>query len=126
MTSLKVCLLIISSLISTQLYATESEAQLKQESAKPNLEVQAAVSRTFYYPKRANQYGQIDYIFINATNGTQFCKEEGYYNAIGGSILCGEDESSYTNFDWYLQSWKSKSTGSKNQCYPLYRTITCQ
>ena len=82
--------------------------------------------KTFYYPKRHNQYGRLDYIFINATNGTQFCKEEGYRNATGGSILCGEDESSYTDFDWYAQAWKSKATGSKNQCYPLYRTITCQ
>jgi len=83
-------------------------------------------SKTFYYPKRPNQYGQMDYIFIDATNGTQFCQEEGYRNAIGGSILCGEDESSYITFDWYQKNWVAKNTGSKNQCYPLYRSITCQ
>ncbi|MDG9667762.1 hypothetical protein ONV78_08470 [Hahella sp. CR1] len=86
----------------------------------------AAAERSFYYPQRMNQYGRTDYIFIDATNGTQFCKEEGYNNSVGGSILCGEDESSYITFDWYQQQWVSKSTGSKNQCYPLYRTITCR
>lgn len=97
----------------------------KDEKAR-KIETQAAVAKTFYYPKRPNQYGQLDYIFIEAKNGTQFCKEEGYRNATGGSIYCGEDESTYVEFDWYSQTWKSKSTGSKNQCYPLYRSITCK
>jgi len=103
-------------------------AQDKENVEKKNtkLEIQAAAAKTFYYPKRPNQYGRLDYIFIEAKNGTQFCKEEGYRNATGGSIYCGEDESTYVEFDWYSQSWKSKSTGSKNQCYPLYRSITCQ
>ena len=123
MKTLKIALLAAASLATTQLVANES---VKPAEEMNKIETQAAVAKTFYYPKRANQYGQLDYIFINATNGTQFCKEEGYYNATGGSILCGEDESSYTNFDWYSQSWKSKSTGSKNQCYPMYRSITCR
>ncbi|MCW8875576.1 MAG: hypothetical protein OQJ89_06025 [Kangiellaceae bacterium] len=123
MKSLKIALIAISGLATIPLFADDS---LKSTETVSKIETQAAVARTFYYPKRANQYGQVDYIFINATNGTQFCKEQGYYNATAGSILCGEDESSYTNFDWYSQSWKAKSTGSKNQCYPLYRTITCK
>ncbi len=117
-------LAISSTLLCTTFLMADEVDNVKNESL--HLETQAAVSKTFYYPKRHNQYGQLDYLFINATNGTQFCKEEGYRNAIGGSILCGEDESSYTNFDWYAQTWKSKSTGSKNQCYPLYRSITCR
>ncbi|MCO7223438.1 hypothetical protein [Pleionea sp. CnH1-48] len=83
-------------------------------------------SRSYYYPKRMNQYGQVDYIFITALNGNQFCEEEGYNEMIGGSIYCGEDESSYTTYDWYQRRWESLGTGSKNQCYPLFRTITCR
>lgn len=110
------------SLAATVTKANQQPAELEQADARVS---STQDYRSFYYPKRPNQYGQLDYIFINATNGTKFCEEEGYADAIGGSIGCGEDESSYVTFDWYAQQWKSQSTGSKNQCYPMYRTITC-
>ena len=88
----------------------------------------AFASTTYHYPKSTNQYNQQDYIFVNATNGTQFCKEKkgSQSRIIDGEMFCGEDESSYNEFDWSSQSWYSKSTGSKNQCYPIFKEITCQ
>lgn len=118
---------IISALIfSFSLTADESKKSENIEMKDIAAMEAMARSRTFYYPKRYTQYGQLEYIFINAANGTQFCEEEGYSDAIGGSILCGEDESSYSNYNWYAQQWQAQSTGSKNQCYPLYRSITCR
>lgn len=118
---------LVFALVLGQGATAEETSKLKNVEAKDEAAIQAmARSKTFYYPKRLTQYGQLEYIFINATNGTEFCEEEGYSDATGGSILCGEDESSYSNFNWWNQQWEAKSTGSKNQCYPLYRSITCR
>ena len=85
----------------------------------------ASAAQTFYMPKRANQYGTLKLIFIDYRNGEEFCEEEGYSHAIGGTVYCGEDESSYVSFDWGTQSWRSKSTGSANGCWPMWASITC-
>ncbi|GAA4346920.1 hypothetical protein [Kangiella taiwanensis] len=113
---------VATAVLATSASANQTPAEIEQADSRMTA---SQDYRSFYYPKRPNQYGQLDYIFINATNGTQFCEEEGYRDAIGGSIGCGEDESSYVTYDWYQQRWESQSTGSKNQCYPVYRTITC-
>lgn len=113
---------VATAVLATSAPANQTPAEIEQADSRMTA---SQDYRSFYYPKRPNQYGQLDYIFINATNGTQFCEEEGYRDAIGGSIGCGEDESSYVTYDWYQQRWESQSTGSKNQCYPVYRTITC-
>ncbi|CAM3773892.1 MULTISPECIES: hypothetical protein [Pseudoalteromonas] len=64
--------------------------------------------------------------FVGSLSGNQFCKEQGYKEEVTGSaVKCGEDESSYAEYDWYDSAWASKSTGSKNQCYPLYASIKC-
>ena len=84
-----------------------------------------AGTETFHLPKRENQHGYNKLIFINATNGNEFCEEEGYNKLIGGSIYCGEDESYYVTYNWSQQRWISKATGSKNQCYPLYASMIC-
>lgn len=64
--------------------------------------------------------------FVGSLSGNQFCKEQGYKKEVTGStVKCGEDESSYAQYDWYDSAWTSKSTGSKNQCYPLYASIKC-
>ncbi len=81
--------------------------------------------QTFIAPKRANQWGTLKMIFINSTTGTKFCEEEGWEVMTGGTIYCGEDESGYVNYSFSQQRWVAQSTGSKNQCYPLYATITC-
>lgn len=86
-----------------------------------------AAEITYSYPKRQNNYGQWDYIFVTATNGSQYCKEVkgGNSRMVDGEMFCGEDESSYNEYNWYQGQWVSKSTGSKNQCYPLLKKVTC-
>ena len=81
----------------------------------------AGADEIFWNPKRLNEY-----IFITATNGDKFCEEEGYGEMSGGTILCGEDEASYVTYDWYSRQWVYDDTGSKNQCYPLFRAIYCR
>ena len=90
--------------------------------------VSAFASTTYHYPKSTNQYGQKDYFFVNATNGTQFCKEKkgSQSRIVDGEMFCGEDESSYNEYNWSTQTWNSKSTGSKNQCYPIFKKVVCQ
>ncbi|GAA0368936.1 hypothetical protein GCM10009092_36490 [Bowmanella denitrificans] len=89
----------------------------------------AAEQVTYKYPtKAASGSSYAKYIFVSATNGTQFCKEmRGNSNdrIVAGEMLCGEDESSYAEFDPVSQTWQVKSTGSKNQCYPVFKEITC-
>lgn len=87
-----------------------------------------AAETTYSYPKTTNQYGQLKYIFVSATNGSGFCEEKKGYPSriIAGEMFCGEDESSYNEFDWNTKTWISKSTGSKNQCYPIFKQITCK
>ena len=64
--------------------------------------------------------------FVSFISGNQFCKERGHKREITGStVKCGEDEYEYAEYDWYGSTWVSKSTGSKNQCYPLYASIKC-
>ncbi|CAM4237128.1 hypothetical protein [Pseudoalteromonas byunsanensis] len=86
-----------------------------------------ATSATTYYSPRVWVRGYLESFFVNPTNGNQFCEERGHNQEVTGStIKCGEDESSYANYDWYGKAWTKKSTGSKNQCYQLYSTIKCQ
>ncbi|QHJ11438.1 hypothetical protein FX988_01667 [Paraglaciecola mesophila] len=92
-----------------------------------SLSVNALGATTYHYPKSTNQYGQLDFIFVTATNGSGFCEEkkQTYSKIIAGEMFCGEDESSYNEFDWSSKTWVSKPTGSKNQCYPIFKQITC-
>ncbi|RJE73551.1 hypothetical protein CWB96_21910 [Pseudoalteromonas citrea] len=86
-----------------------------------------SASSTTYYGPKVWVNGRLQSFFVGSTNGNQFCEERGHNQEISGStIKCGEDESSYANYDWYGKSWTYKSTGSKNQCYQLYATIKCQ
>ncbi len=84
----------------------------------------------YHAPMAKNQYGGWRQIFVSSTNGTQFCRALGHRarntSGDGGEITCGEDESSYVEYDFYARRWVSKSTGSANQCYPLYKTIECK
>ncbi len=86
-----------------------------------------AAETTYSYPKRVNNYGQNDFIFVSSTNGSQFCKEikGGNSRMVDGEMFCGEDESSYNDYNWNQGQWVSKNTGSKNQCYPLLKKVTC-
>ena len=124
-----VCASLLSTAISADQYKGEENThalQLTSQSATQEQTASAlAISQTFYYPRRTNQYGNSDLFFLNTTNGNQFCKEMGYRSMTSGSLTCGEDESEYNNYDWYQQRWVSKSTGSKNQCYALFQQITC-
>jgi len=86
-----------------------------------------ATSSTTYYNPRVWVGGYLDNFFVSSLNGNQFCRERGHHQeASGSTIKCGEDESSYAEFNWYSKRWEDKNTGSKNQCYPLYATIKCQ
>jgi hypothetical protein len=86
-----------------------------------------AAETTHNYPKTVNQYSQSKYIFVSSTNGSGFCSltKGGNSRMVAAEMFCGEDESTYNEFDWYSKTWNAKSTGSKNQCYPIFKQITC-
>ena len=61
--------------------------------------------------------------FVGSLSGNQFCKEQGHKEEVtGSSVKCGEDESSYAEYDWYDSAWVSKH-GEQKWCYPLYASI---
>ena len=84
----------------------------------------------YHNPQVEYRPGRYDQFFVNQLNGTTFCRTLGHAarntEGDGGSITCGEDESSYANFNYSTQSWEQDSTGSANRCYPLYKTIQCR
>ncbi len=84
----------------------------------------------YHAPMAKTQFGTFKEIFVDATNGTQFCRTLGHQarntSGDGGEITCGEDESSFARYDFYGRQWVTQSTGSANQCYPLYKTIECK
>ena len=90
----------------------------------------AAGTYIYHNPQAKNQYGYYKNIFINYTSGTQYCRALGHTarntEGNGGQIMCGEDESSYVEYNFSNGRWESRSTGSANQCYPLYQTIECK
>jgi len=85
---------------------------------------------TYSAPQARLTNGSYRSIFINATNGTQFCRALGHSarntDGDGGKITCGEDESSFANYNFSSRRWESQSSGGANQCYPLYETIECR
>ncbi|GAC05809.1 hypothetical protein [Paraglaciecola chathamensis] len=57
-----------------------------------SLSVNALAATTYHYPKSTNQYGQLDYIFVTATNGSGFCEEKKQdllQNYCWGNVLRG-------------------------------------
>lgn len=89
----------------------------------------AAEQVTYKYPTKQDAVnGQSSYIFLTQDNGAQFCKEARSNindRMVSAEMLCGEDESAYIEFNRNTLQWRLKMTGSKNQCYPLYKEITC-
>ena len=97
------------------------------EKAEVTLASNKGILAVTYYNPRVRVYGRLENFFVGSTNGNKFCEQHGHdQEVIGSTIKCGEDESSYANYDWYGKSWTYKDTGSKNQCYQLYATIKCQ
>jgi len=84
----------------------------------------------YHNPQARYANGRYDQIFVSSTNGTAFCRAMGHRarntSGDGGSITCGEDESSYAEYNFSTRRWVSKNTGGSNQCYPLYKTIECK
>ena len=84
----------------------------------------------YHAPQARLSNGTYRDIFVNATNGSQFCRALGHAarntEGDGGSITCGEDESAYANYNFFGGRWDSTGTGGSNQCYPLYKTIVCK
>ncbi|WP_151174209.1 hypothetical protein [Pseudoalteromonas ruthenica] len=86
-----------------------------------------AASTVTYYGPKVWVNGRLESFFVGSTNGNTFCEARGHNQEVSGStVTYGEDESSYADYDWYGSAWIKKSTGSKNQCYPLYATIKCR
>lgn len=89
----------------------------------------AAEQVTYKYPTKQDAVnGQQAAIFLTTDNGTQYCKEARGVSSdrmVAAEMFCGEDESAYIEFNSSTQLWQLKSTGSKNQCYPLFKEITC-
>lgn len=65
-------------------------------------------------------------IWITAANGFAFCAQHGHNTMINYTGTCGEDESAYLDHDFFANTWYFRSSGSKNGCYPLFSSITCQ
>lgn len=89
----------------------------------------AAEQVTYKYPTKQDAVnGQEAAIFLTTENGAQFCKEARGVNSdrmVSAEMVCGEDESAYIEFNRSTLQWRLKATGSKNQCYPLFKEITC-
>jgi hypothetical protein len=89
----------------------------------------AAGQVTYKYPTKQDALnGQQAAIFLTQDNGAQFCKEARGVQGdrmVAAEMVCGEDESAYIEFNRSTLQWRLKSTGSKNQCYPLFKEITC-
>lgn len=84
-------------------------------------------STVTYYTPQVYINGRLQRIWIDFTNGTQFCRQNGHSNQVdGGTIYCGEDEDSFADYDWYAGKWIFQDSGSANQCYPLFSTIKCR
>ena len=72
-----------------------------------------------------------DYFFVNFTNGRAYCRALGHWDQSdgrygdAGSIMCGDDENAYFNYNFYGQSWEYKDTGGGSRCYSLFKTIRC-
>lgn len=87
----------------------------------------ARASAVTYYGPKVWVNGRLEAFWLNYINGTEFCRARGHSDQVsGGTILCGEDEDAFAEFNWYSKTWGMKSSGSANQCYPLYATIKCQ
>ena len=80
-------------------------------------------NQTFNAPRRRNQFNTSLRIWTSTINGNQFCQEEGFDRMAAYSTGCGEDESSYV--DYTDGNWNSRSSGSKNQCYDIFSSVTC-
>lgn len=110
----------------TNLKYTEVFVQVKDTGST----LTAGGTYIYHQPMAKNQFGQFKEIFISAINGTQFCRAMGHRarntSGDGGEIACGEDESSFAEYDFYGRRWVSRASGSANQCYPLYKTIECK
>ena len=87
--------------------------------------VLATGSATFNGPTMTTTNGSSSKFFVDAANGHHFCEAYGFSQATGGTISCGEDEDEYATYDYDSGDWIMKNTGSKNQCYPLYQSISC-
>ncbi|MEM7134135.1 MAG: S8 family serine peptidase [Chloroflexota bacterium] len=89
-----------------------------------NVLITCPASETFQSPLRPNQFDTSLRIWSSVTNGNQFCQEEGFEKMAAGLIGCGEDESSYVEFR--EENWLSRPSGSKNQCYDIFHSISCE
>ncbi len=78
----------------------------------------------FLNPTRDNQYGTEMEIWATQTNGNQLCREIGYTSMSWYENGCGEDESSF--LEYRNGDWMSKSSGSANQCYPIFSKVVCR
>ncbi len=95
------------------------------QTVNPNqvITLDVVASKTFHNPRRNNQFNTSLGIWLSNTNGNQYCKEHGGSKMISHTVGCGEDESSYVEFK--NGKWLSKSSGSTNQCYDIFKSITC-
>ena len=85
----------------------------------------ATSSATFNEPTVMTSHGYDKAMHLTTLNGRKFCESFGFSEVTGGTIACGEDESSYADYDWATSTWNLTDTGSKNQCYVLFESITC-
>ncbi|WP_086931685.1 hypothetical protein [Agarilytica rhodophyticola] len=89
----------------------------------------ASSVRTYNLPQASIPGSGNEYIFVTATNGSGFCVAQTGNTRdriVDGQMMCGEDESSYAAYDFSSRTFFRQSTGSKNQCYPIFRSITCR
>lgn len=80
---------------------------------------------TFYdvtqnVPPASNSFS----IWAGAYNAYGYCYMKGFDDALTYTTTCGEDEMSFAEYKGG-NKWSTRSSGSKNQCYPILDSVTC-
>ena len=84
-----------------------------------------AATVTFYdvtqnVPPASNNFS----IWAGAYNAYGYCYMKGFDDALTYTTSCGEDEMSFAEYKGG-NKWSTRSSGSKNQCYPILDSVTC-
>lgn len=90
-------------------------------------DVECSSMKKFNNPTRWNEvnHNAAHKIWMTDASGHQFCQENGYKIMADYLIGCGEDETSFVKFSSDL-GWYVKESGTTNQCYSIFESITCE
>lgn len=84
-----------------------------------------AANITFYnVTQKVPPYTPSFSIWAGALNAYGFCYMKGFDDALTYTTTCGEDESTFAEYKGGNR-WRTRDSGSKNQCYPILDSVTC-